>query len=168
MKALLPIILCFLLLNQKSISQWHWQHPIPTGNTLNDIHMFDENTAVAVGDVGTIIKSTDGGTTWGCIFSGTTNNLHSSHFVDSNTGWAVGDSGTILKTTDGGIIWSAQNVSTSAPLNGILYRCKLGWTVGGAVGNDTSWQIFHTTDGGLNQTQQSSGTEYVHFGFITK
>jgi hypothetical protein len=46
------------------IAQWFWQNPFPTGQTLNDVHVFDENTTIAVGEVGTIIKTTDGGTSW--------------------------------------------------------------------------------------------------------
>lgn len=40
---------------------WTWVNPTPQGSDLNDIHIFDENTPVAVGNAGTVIKTTDGG-----------------------------------------------------------------------------------------------------------
>jgi hypothetical protein len=56
-----------------------------------------------VGDVGTILKTTDGGAIWTSQRSGTTNYLESVLFpANEQTGYAVGWYGTILKTTDGG------------------------------------------------------------------
>jgi len=41
----------------KSINaQWFWQNPLPTGQTLKDVYVFDEHTSIAVGEAGTIIK----------------------------------------------------------------------------------------------------------------
>ena len=45
-------------------AQWFWQNPLPQGQTLKDEHVFDENTAIAVGEAGTIIKTTDKGISW--------------------------------------------------------------------------------------------------------
>ncbi len=58
-----------------------------------------------MGALGTIIKSTDGGSNWTVLSSGITNNFNSVFFPDPNTGYAVGDNGIILKTTDGGASW---------------------------------------------------------------
>lgn len=41
---------------------WSWQNPFPQGNRLNDIHIFDINTAIAVGSAETVMKTTNGGT----------------------------------------------------------------------------------------------------------
>ena len=56
----------------------------------------------AVGSSGTILKTTNSGTTWTILPSRTTNNLYSVNFADTTTGYAVGDIGTILKTTNSG------------------------------------------------------------------
>lgn len=42
-------------------SGWFWRNPIPTGNTLFGVSFVDANTGTAVGDSGTILRTTDGG-----------------------------------------------------------------------------------------------------------
>jgi hypothetical protein len=48
----------FIILYSSTIySQgWFWQNPLPQGNHLYDIFVFDENTAIAVGHSSTVIK----------------------------------------------------------------------------------------------------------------
>jgi photosystem II stability/assembly factor-like uncharacterized protein len=43
---------------------WFWQNPLPQGNNLSEIFIISHNSAIAVGELGTIIKTTDGGTDW--------------------------------------------------------------------------------------------------------
>jgi len=43
---------------------WCQQNPIPTGNELRAVIFIDANIGVAVGDGGTILRTTDGGATW--------------------------------------------------------------------------------------------------------
>jgi len=82
---------------------WFMQNPLPTGSTLNAVAVLDDNIKIAVGDSGTILRTTDGGATW-MLQSGRTNaNLRAVAFIDANTGIVVGDKGTILRTTDGGL-----------------------------------------------------------------
>ena len=80
---------------------WFWQNPLPQGNDLLDIFLFDQNTVIAVGSVGTVIKTTDAGESWSIYngTSGTSDLLTSVHFFNSSEGWAAGDNGTIIKTT---------------------------------------------------------------------
>jgi hypothetical protein len=40
-------------------SQWHWQNPLPQGNTLRGASFVDATTGTVVGDYGTIVKTTD-------------------------------------------------------------------------------------------------------------
>ena len=56
-----------------------------------------------MGQFGTILKTTNGGTDWIEQSIKTTNYLASVYFTDSNTGWIVGTNGTILHTTNGGV-----------------------------------------------------------------
>jgi len=69
---------------------------------LNSIHFADGQNGWAVGYGGTILRTIDGGRTWGLQNSGTTDRLYSVHFPDPQTGYIVGKNGTILKTTSGG------------------------------------------------------------------
>ena len=80
---------------------------------------FAQGTAVAVGALGTILRTTDGGDTWTPQSSGTTNFLNGVSFVDANTGTAVGGEGTILRTTDGGDTWTPQSSGTTNALFGV-------------------------------------------------
>ena len=56
------------------------------------------NTGTAVGDFGTIVRTTNGGATWVAQNSGTRNLLRGVSFSDATTGTAVGSGGTILRT----------------------------------------------------------------------
>ena len=56
----------------------------------------------AVGTVGTILATTDGGVTWSKQNSGSGLRLTGVTFADATHGWAVGDDGTVLATTNGG------------------------------------------------------------------
>ena len=115
-------------------------------------------TGWAVGDHGTILKTSNGGNKWISQNSGTKNQLNSVCFTDSNTGWVVSDSGTILKTTDGGDNWISQNCSTGEWLQSVYFRdSNTGWV----VGDNT---ILKTTDSGNNWKNQNSGMDYWGWG----
>ncbi|MEK9136761.1 MAG: hypothetical protein AAB393_06520, partial [Bacteroidota bacterium] len=56
---------------------WQWRNPLPQGNRLNGVHVFDANTAVAVGTAGTVLRTTNAGASWATqhYAGGTTDNL---------------------------------------------------------------------------------------------
>ena len=89
-------------------SGWCWQRPTPTGSAMLDVFFIDASTGWAVGEVGQILKTTDGGATWVGQHSGVSVRLTQVRFADAASGWAVGDQATIVKTTDGGATWAAQ------------------------------------------------------------
>ena len=94
-------------------SQWHWQNPLPQGNNLRGASFVDANTGTVVGEYGTIVRTTDGGSSWTIQASGTTQTLWDVSFIDVNNGTAVGEGGTILGTTDGGNNWVTQTSGTT-------------------------------------------------------
>jgi len=71
------------------------QYPKPQGNTLNNILVFSTDTAIAVGDLGTVIRTTDGGRNWDVQHhaGGTSIDLHGIHFVDKANGGVGGIEG---------------------------------------------------------------------------
>ena len=75
-----------------SSSQWHWQNPLPQGNTLRGASFVDANTGTVVGDYGTIVRTTNGGNSWTVQASGTTQDLWAVSFTDANNGTACGRS----------------------------------------------------------------------------
>jgi photosystem II stability/assembly factor-like uncharacterized protein len=72
------------------------------GDGYSSVFFTGINEGYIVGESGIIKRSSDGGSTWQNLYSGTTRMLFSVYFPDPFTGYAIGDSGTILKTTNGG------------------------------------------------------------------
>lgn len=138
---------------------WQWVHPLVQGTSINDVSFVNDNTGWAVGQGGTIIKTTDGGTTWSAQNSGITYNIVGVDFVDSNTGWAVGNLGEftsfVIKTTDGGANWAAQTLPgtySNAVLEDVDF---ISSTQGVAVGNG---KVYYTFNGGGTWSQVTSGS----------
>lgn len=108
---------------------------------------------IVVGDSGTILKTTDGGTIWTPISSGTTKNLNSVDFPNADTGFAVGENGIILKTIDGGSTWA---LNFNGPSDAYCVKFpdeNTGWVT------DSEGNVLKTWDGGL--------TWYIIVGFIS-
>jgi photosystem II stability/assembly factor-like uncharacterized protein len=98
----------------------------------------------AVGSRGAIIKTSDGGSTWETIKSGTENNLNSVFFINKDIGYAVGDEGTIIKTIDGGDTWNTLKSGTTDPIGYVqFFNENMGFAV---IKN--SIKILKTIDGG--------------------
>ena len=55
---------CFCGSAASQSQEWFWQNPLPQGNLLRAVHFVNATTGTAVGDVGTILRTTDGGSTW--------------------------------------------------------------------------------------------------------
>ena len=109
----LACIYTIAIFNQISFAQnWKWQNPLPQGNSLSAIAFVDTKTGWAVGALGTILHTVDGGVTWTIQNSGTKVNLARVIFNNKSTGWSFGGS-TLLHTTDGGKNW--QSISPLEP-----------------------------------------------------
>ena len=148
-------------LEAQEVSGWILQTSGIT-QTLFSVHFVDANTGWAVGNVGTILRTQDGGATWMSQTSGTTRTIYSVHFVDANSGWAVGQSGTIIHTQNGGVTWTTQTSSTTIRLYSVHFEnANTGWAVG------DGGTILRTQDGGATWTTQTSSTTNplwsVHF-----
>lgn len=94
-------------------AQWFWQNPLPQGNSLQSVSFISKNVGWAVGVLGSIIKTTDGGKNWQLQKCGVPNYLFSVSFADSINGTIVGQFGIILNTRDGGITWQIQSSGTT-------------------------------------------------------
>ena len=116
------------------------------------VSAIDTQTAVAVGSSGSIVKTTNGGTTWTILDAGTSNSLDDVFFVNSECGWAVGELGTIVATTDGGESWVLQNSRIRDQLLDVFFVDENeGWVVG------PNATILHTGDGGRTWGIQPPG-----------
>src|SRR5208283_954319 len=115
------IVLLVFTSNLHSQSGWFWQNPLPQGNTLSGVSFTDASTGTAVGDAGTILRTTNGGTSWTIQPSGTTNNLFGISFTGTSAGTAVGQYGAIFRTTNGGASWTPQTSGTTYDLYGVSF-----------------------------------------------
>ena len=93
-------------------NDWVWQNPLPQGSSMKGVKMLDANSVIAVGDVSTIIKTTDGGTNWNLHhhIDNTDFTFTSLYFLNSTTGWAA-QGYTVYKTTDAGETWTPDSVN---------------------------------------------------------
>ena len=131
---------------------------------LHGIAMTDQATGYAVGAYGVMFKSTDSGSSWQSLSSGTRRWLVDVWFTNPNSGYAVGGSfmegslglrQAIVQTTDGGNTWFEARVLSSEPF---LERVEFAdQNLGLAVGD--SGTIVRTSDGGTSWWDQTSGTE---------
>lgn len=82
----------------------------PTQENLNGVDFITDNTGIAVGDNGTILRTTDGGLNWEQIAISYTNNLNGLAFSDLNIIFVVGSGGLVLKSVDQGLTWNPLNI----------------------------------------------------------
>ena len=117
----------------------------------------DATTGYVVGQNGTILKTTDAGTSWKKQRAGTREHLHDVAFVNDAVGYVVGTNGTLLKTLDGGKKWSALNAGTTQHLQTVTFPvgADTGY-IGGA--NQT---LLKTTDGGQTWVAQTIAEGWV-------
>jgi len=138
-------------------SGWIFQNPYPTGNGLNGVFFANSLTGYAIGDNGTFIKTTDGGTSWVLIntgHNGVYDFLSCIYFTSPNTGYISGGgggvgTGLILKTTNGGISWTSVNPGAIYPMFGIYFINESTGFAAGSFG-----RVMKTTDAGASWTTQ--------------
>ncbi len=135
-------LLALLLLSSLSaLAQWS---PVDSGTSSNlrGVYLLDSGVGYAVGDAGTIQKTTDAGVTWSALTSGTTRALYDIYFFNDTEGVAVGDSGLILRTTDGGAAWQPVTSGVRDGLRSVSFNGANG--ISGGLSQD----ILYSTDSG--------------------
>jgi len=137
--------------------QWKWQNPIPTGNPLYAVFFTDPAHGYAAGDAGTILKTTDGGSTWTVHPVGKEVTCNSMFFPNDNTGFIAGrkqsGGGSILKTADAGNTWITVVSDTVAGLYSIYFPSNTNGYSAGLGGS-----FLKTTDGGNTWSHRDLGS----------
>lgn len=131
---------------------WHNQLSGTTSELYN-VSCPTVSTCYAVGNSGTIIVTTNEGSSWTGQSSGTSSGLYAISCPDASTCYAAGKNGALIATTNGGTSWEDRSWGTSSWIHGI--SCP-STSVCFAVGGSSA--IMATTNGGSNWTSQSSGT----------
>ena len=96
-----------------------------TSQTLMEVAFADTLTGIAVGQGGTIIRSTNGGLTWTSVTSGTDASLNGVTFASKDTVFIDGDGGRILRSTDAGKTFTRVDDGTGAVLWGSFFGSTL-------------------------------------------
>ncbi len=112
---------------------WRWAHPHPQGNDLHAVAAAG-GTAVAVGEAGTVVRSTDDGASWSVVRVGP-ETLRAVATDGAGIFVAVGTA--VLRSTDGGASWTdagPAGVALGAGLEDVIWAPGLGLFV--AVGPD--------------------------------
>lgn len=163
---------------------WHWLSPLPQGNTLLDIGAPDSVTLIAVGEKGTIIRTSDKGQTWAVSIN--SNNLDAIEkvvFVNDTACYAIGWYETIfnrqkiyrsfvLRSRDRGLNWRRiyNPVALTQLSGGFFITPNLGYIAGtnGFVAKTTNggadWNILNT---GSNADFQSVYFQSPMVGYIS-
>ena len=142
---------------QVGSSGWQWGNPQPQGNTLHDVAFAPGSaTGYAVGDFGTIIKTSDAGATWSGLPAGTFTNLI--RVQTTADGSVIAGGGCVMRiSSDGGatfsrIPFSASEVGCPHGVIAFSYSSK---TAGYNLLDDG--EVQHTTDGGQSFLSNTNG-----------
>lgn len=118
MKKVVYLVAALAVATSIASAQWLQQQSGVTC-TLIGVRFTSRLNGWAVGQNGTMLRTTDGGASWNQVASPLSGDLDKICFVDSAKGWIVGAYNTILSTTDGGDSWQ-QNIDNS-PYSGNYY-----------------------------------------------
>jgi photosystem II stability/assembly factor-like uncharacterized protein len=159
MKSLVITLGIIISLNVSANAQssgWSIQ-PSPATQTLHGIAYSSPDIWVAVGDAGTILRSSDGGINWSVISSPVTDALQGVA-LRGNLGLAVGISGRIVRSTDSGLNW----IEIQRPTTRNLYSVSISSSMIVATGHEGT--ILVSPDNGLTWTSHTAGTASALLG----
>lgn len=127
---------------------WCWQRPLPNGYMLNDYTFVDQKHGWAVGEMGSILSTSDGGLSWQQQDSGTKLWLSKVVFTSLQDGWALSRDGVILKTSNGGASWDQLGYKQGIQVQSFnASDANTAW-----VQNESINRVLITHDGGTSWT----------------
>jgi photosystem II stability/assembly factor-like uncharacterized protein len=133
---------------QVGASGWQWGNPLPQGNTLRSMS-FAGATGYAAGDFGTLLRTSDGGSTWTGLLSGTFTNLTEVQAIDSSALFAAG--GCVSRRSDDG-----GATFTRVAFTPVESSCKEQFAAGWFVSRQTGFLVL--TDGTVLRTDNDGDT----------
>ncbi len=144
---LLILYACILCTVLHAQSSWSVQH-FGADYTLYGIDFLDENSGMAVGDSGVILRTMNGGQSWETMNSGVMLCLNSVGYIDADNIIVVGNDALILKSTDGGDSWNAEYLLGT--MNGDLWSVDMSPSGKGIIVGQYQTTVT-TTDGFSNK-----------------
>ncbi len=136
----------------QSTGIWAELNPKIPRVTYPGVHFVNKDTGWAVGDLGALIKTIDGGESWRVIETNTTTPILKVRSYNGQVVIASGYDGLVLRSTDGGEIFSQvpSGLGAGYDLWGLeLVNDTLGWACGATgliktTDAGESWQIVST------------------------
>jgi photosystem II stability/assembly factor-like uncharacterized protein len=142
----------------------------PTLSSLRAVVFADASAGLAAGDGGTLLRTTDGGSSWAVVGSPVSSALRSVAFAsDRLRAWAVGDGGVVLRSSDGGASWTRISAPTQATLRAVrfaddaLHGIAVGDVAIGTSDGGATWTALTQPPAALNGLS-ISGTRAVAVG----
>jgi photosystem II stability/assembly factor-like uncharacterized protein len=134
---------------------------------LWDVAMPSATVAYAVGESGTIGKTTDAGNSWTIQTSGTTKQLRAISCFDISTCTIVGATGTILATTNGGTTWTSQTPVAAGASRLLTDVQVFSATVAYIAVNGNGPSLFmKTSDGGVTWVESADASTHSSEAYI--
>ncbi len=144
---------CIIFLTNLTFSQNWISQTSGTTNTLHGVWFIDNQKGFAVGDLGTIRYTINGGTLWNAINGVTNEDLHDVVFINATTGIIVGDNGRVYRSTNGGTVWAQQTSGVTGNLRTVTFGAG-GMVYAAGVDGMT----IRSTNNGVNWSSVSTGS----------
>lgn len=116
---------------------------------LRDANSPAPATAYLLCEQGGLWVTTDAGTTWLSLSTGSTERHRAFAWLDARRGFVVGNAGMLLATEDGGKTWQTRQSGVKEHLMDITFAGESGWIAG------YQGVLLHTTDGGKTWARQN-------------
>lgn len=154
----------------KKTATTSWNIVNRSGQTLWDIYATSPLYAVAVGNLGTRLRTTNGGATWTGYIPPRTGTFQSTllavFFIDDMHGWTVGYEGVMRYTDNGGATWTNLDSGETLGLSDIFtFDGEILWTCGSFS------HISKSTDSASSWTDYSipslGGCSAIEFANLT-
>jgi len=139
---------------QSGASSWGWSNPRPQGNHLQAISCSSATNCTAGGDAGTIIATTDGGSTWAGQHAGPGSDYFNNQFrgvaCPTATSCLAVEGAGIEGTSDGGATWTQQSTLSSFSVS-----CASATACVATISNGS---VAVTTDAGAHWSSRTTTT----------
>jgi photosystem II stability/assembly factor-like uncharacterized protein/spore coat protein CotH len=134
-----------------SYTRTWYRQPLTNWQHWYGVTFPNDTTGFVVGDHGTLMRTSNRGSTWTQFSIGLNLAFFGLATVSNSTLIAVGESGACYRSVDAGVSWTAIPLPTTNHLRAVEFASPLiGWIVG------DGGTILHTTDGGLGWISQGS------------
>lgn len=129
-------------------ARWVAVSPSFVGSSLLAVRWLDDKVAVAVGHLGAIVRTADGGASWQFAQEPMAGRPRYSQLavLDARTVLAAGDNGTLMRSEDAGLTWRSIAIPTTGWVYALTFRNASIGVMSAKNGG------FRSVDGGLTWT----------------